>query len=161
GTTRDVTPLAVFNANNDRYAAVDGDGLVTAADVGETAVVARFERTFASASVVTLRADPQFVAAPLPRDNLIDPPVVPNLPNLNRMKLTPSPPATDEEFLRRVYLDLIGVQPRPDEVRAFLADKDPAKRAKVAEALFGRPEFVDHWSLKWGDLLQNSRTSVG
>jgi hypothetical protein len=157
GATRDVTPLAIFNANNDRYAAVDGDGVVTAADVGETAVIARFERTFASAAVVTLRADPHFVATPVPRDNLIDRHVV---EKLNRMKISPSPLATDEEFLRRVYLDLIGVQPRPDEVRAFLADRDPAKRLKVAEALFGRPEFVDHWSLKWGDLLQNSRTSV-
>ena len=56
-----------------------------------------------------------------------------------------------------MYLDLIGVQPKPDEVRAFLADTDPKKREKVVDALFERPEFVDHWSLKWGDLLQNSR----
>src|SRR5262249_7147833 len=63
-------------------------------------------------------------------------------------------------FLRRVYLDVIGLQPKPDEVRAFLTDKDPKKREKVVEELFERPEFVDQWSLKWGDLLQNSRNTA-
>src|SRR5207237_3370333 len=66
----------------------------------------------------------------------------------------------DEVFLRRIYLDLIGVQPKPDEIAAFVAHKDPKKREKLADALFARPEFVDHWSLKWGDLLQNSRNAA-
>src|SRR5205807_6310115 len=61
---------------------------------------------------------------------------------------------------RRVYLDLIGVQPKPDEIKAFLADKNPKKRDQVIDSLFERPEFVDQWSLKWGDLLQNSRNSA-
>jgi hypothetical protein len=157
GSTRDATRLSVFNANNDRYAEVDDEGLVTASEVGETVIVARFERTFAATSVVVLNPAPAFVASPVPQDNFIDKHVV---EKLNRMKMTPSALATDEEFLRRVYLDLIGMQPKPDEVRAFLADTDPKKREKVIDALFGRPEFVDHWSLKWGDLLQNSRNSV-
>jgi hypothetical protein len=59
-----------------------------------------------------------------------------------------------------VHLDLIGLQPTPDEVRKFLADKSANKREKVIDALFERPEFIDHWSLKWGDLLQNSRNVV-
>ena len=44
-------------------------------------------------------------------------------------------------------------------MKAFLADKNPKKRDAVIDLLFQRPEFVDHWSLKWGDLLQNSRTT--
>ncbi len=158
GTWRDVTRLAIFVANNDRYVKVDEEGLVTGLNSGETAVVARFERTFAATSVGVLTPDPNFIASPVPQDNLIDRHVV---EKLNRLKIAPSPLASDEEFLRRVYLDLIGVQPRPDEVLAFLADKDPKKREKVIDALFARPEFVDHWSLKWGDLLQNSRTNTG
>jgi hypothetical protein len=157
GQSRDVTRLGIFTANNDRFAQVDDEGLVTAGDVGETAVVARFERTFAATGVIMLNPSPGFVPTPVPMDNLIDRHVV---EKLNRLKITPSPLAGDEEFLRRVYLDLIGLQPRPDEVRAFLADKNPKKREKVVDALFERPEFVDHWSLKWGDLLQNSRNSV-
>jgi hypothetical protein len=156
GTSRDVTRLGVFAANSDRYAEVE-EGLVVAGEAGETAVVGRFERTFAAASVTVLRPVANFTPAPVPRDNLVDRHVV---EKLNRLKLSPSPLATDEEFLRRVHLDLIGVQPKPDEVRAFVADKDPKKREKAVDALFERPEFVDHWSLKWGDLLQNSRNSV-
>ena len=71
------------------------------------------------------RPTPSFAPTPVPQDNLIDRHVV---EKLNRLKITPSPLAGDEEFLRRVYLDLIGVQPKPDEMRAFLADKDPKKR---------------------------------
>jgi hypothetical protein len=157
GTTRDVTRLGIFAANNDRYVAVDDEGLVTASDSGETAVVARFERRFAAASVGVLKPVANFVATAVPQENLIDRHVV---EKLNRLKVTPSPLAGDEEFLRRVYLDLIGLQPKPDEVRAFLADTDAKKREKVVDALLARPEFVDHWSLKWGDLLQNSRNTV-
>jgi hypothetical protein len=157
GTSRDVTRLGIFTANNELHATVDDEGLVTAADSGETAVVARFERTFAATSVMVVHPDPKFVATPVPQGNFIDRHVV---DKLNRLKITPSPIAADEEFLRRVFLDLIGVQPKPDEVRAFLADKQADKRDKVIDALFERAEFVDHWSLKWGDLLQNSRNSV-
>jgi hypothetical protein len=157
GNRRDVTRLGVWTANSDRYAAVDDEGLVVAADAGETAVVARFERTFAATGILVLQPNARFVPAPVPQDNLIDTHVV---EKLNHLKITPSPLADDEEFLRRVYLDLIGVQPKPDEVRAFLADKGPKKRDTVIDALFERPEFIDHWSLKWGDLLQNSRNSA-
>ncbi len=157
GTRRDVTRLGTFTANNGQFASVDDEGLVVAGDAGETAIVGRFERTFAATSVLVLNPTANFVPTPVPSDNLIDRHVI---EKLNRLKITPSLLADDEEFLRRVYLDLIGVQPKPEEVRAFLADKDPRKRAAVVDALFTRPEFVDHWSLKWGDLLQNSRNSV-
>jgi hypothetical protein len=157
GTARDVTRLGIFNVNNELFAAVDDEGLVTAGDAGETAVVARFERTFAATSVMVLTPDPKFTLAAVPESNLIDRHVI---EKLNRLKIAPSPLASDEEFLRRAYLDLIGVQPKPDEVRTFLADKSPDKRDKTIDGLFDRPEFVDHWSLKWGDLLQNSRNSV-
>ena len=153
GTRRDVTRLAIFAANNKQYAEVDDDAVAIAGDAGETVIVARFERIFAAVSVTVLNPGPAFTAAPVP-DHPIDKHVI---EKLNRVKIAPSGSATDEEFLRRVYLDLIGLQPKPDEVRAYLADKDPAKRAKIVDALFERPEYVDHWSLKWGDLLQNSR----
>lgn len=157
GTTRDVTRLGILSANATQYADIEGDGVVVAGDPGETAVVGRFERTFAAASVIVLKGDPKFVATPVPQGNFIDKHVI---EKLNRLKIAPSAPASDEEFLRRVYLDLIGVQPKPDEIKAFLADKDALKRDKVIDALFERPEFVDQWSLKWGDLLQNSRNTA-
>jgi hypothetical protein len=157
GTIRDVTRLGVFSVNNTQFATVGDEALLVAGDSGETAIVGRFERTFAAASVTVLEPVPGFKPTPVPTDNPIDRHVI---EKLNRLRITPSPLAGDEEFLRRVYLDLIGVQPKPDEVRAFAADKDPKKREKAVDALFERPEFVDHWSLKWGDLLQNSRNVV-
>ena len=157
GTTRDVTRLGAFTVNNTQFAEVDEEGVITAQDAGETAIVGRFERTFAATGVLVLNPDPGFVPTPVPEGNLVDRPVV---EKLNRLKIAPSPLSADEVFLRRVFLDLIGTQPKPDETKAFLADGDPGKRDKVIEALFDRSEFVDHWSLKWGDLLQNSRTVV-
>ena len=158
GTKRDVTRLGIFAVNNDQFAKVDEDGMVTAAAAGETAIVGRFERMFAAANATVLDpgASAKFTPAPVPA-NLVDKPVI---EKLNRLKIAPSALCTDEEFLRRVYIDMIGVQPKPDEVRAFVKDADPKKREKVVETLFERPEFVDQWSLKWGDLLQNSRNSV-
>ena len=157
GTTRDVTRLGAFTVNNTQFAEVDDEGVVTAQDAGETAIVGRFERTFAATGVLVLNPSPDFVPTPVPEGDLVDRPVV---EKLNRLKIAPSPPAGDEEFLRRVYLDLIGTQPKPDEIKAFLADNDAGKRDRAIDALFDRPEFVDHWSLKWGDLLQNSRNVV-
>lgn len=157
GTKRAVTRLGILTANATQYADIEGEGIVVAGDPGETAIVARFERTFAATSVMVLKADPKFVATPVPPGNFIDKHVI---DKLNRLKITPSAQSSDEEFLRRVYLDLIGIQPKPDEIKAFLADKDAKKRDKVIDSLFERPEFVDQWSLKWGDLLQNSRNSA-
>src|SRR5262249_42393754 len=69
------------------------------------------------------------------------------------LRIPPSPLCTDAEFIRRVYLDAAGILPAPDEVRRFLQDADPDKRAKLIEALLDRPEFVDYWAYKWSDLL--------
>ena len=60
---------------------------------------------------------------------------------------------TDDEFIRRAFLDAAGILPTPDEVRRFVADPAQDKRAKLIDALLERPEFVDYWTYKWSDLL--------
>jgi len=157
GSERDVTQLAVYTVNTEGVATVDGTGLVTANELGETAVSARFERIFATASFIVLQPNPDFTPTPIPAGNPIDQFVV---EKLNDLKIRPSERCSDEVFLRRVMLDLIGIQPTPDEVRAFLANDSPNKREELIDSLFDRSEFVDQWSLKWGDLLQNSRTHL-
>ncbi len=157
GSRRDVTKWGIFTANNTQFAEVDEAGLVIAGDAGETAIVARFERTFAATSILVLPMNKDFSPTPVPEQHVVDKHVI---EKLNRLKITPSPNAGEEEFLRRVYLDLIGIQPRPEEIRAFTSSADPNKRLQTIDDLLLRPEFVDHWSLKWGDLLQNSRNSV-
>lgn len=157
GSERDVTRLGIYTANTERVAAVDDEGLVTTRELGETAVVARFERIFATANFIVLEPRPGFEPTPVPTDNLIDQHVV---AKLNDLKLKPSGTTDDAHFLRRVFVDLIGLQPKADELLAFLADPSPDKRVRAIDQLFRRSEFVDRWSLKWGDLLQNSRTNL-
>src|SRR5205085_2937712 len=142
GHVRDVTRLGIYTVNTERVASVDDASLVRARELGETAVSARFERIFATANFIVLKPNPNFKATPVPVDNLIDTHVV---AKLNDLKIRPSDLADDAVFLRRVYLDLIGVQPTADEVLAFLNDKAPNKRATVIDALFRRPEFIDQW----------------
>lgn len=63
--------------------------------------------------------------------------------------------STDEEFVRRITLDLTGKLPTPAEIRAFVASDKPNKRDELIDALVGSPAFVDKWTMWWGDLLEN------
>ena len=157
GSRRDVTRLSVFTVNTERIAAVTRDGLVQASMLGETAVSARFERTFATAEFLVLEPREDFEPTPVPTDNVVDRFVI---QKLNSMNVRPSALVDDAGFLRRVSIDMTGIQPEPDQLQAFLADKDPKKRTRLIEQLFRTEAFVDQWSLKWGDLLQNSRTKL-
>jgi len=73
---------------------------------------------------------------------------------LDEKGIPPSDRCTDEVFLRRVYLDLIGTLPTAEETRNFLKKKSPKKRSELIEELFERPEFADYWAMKWCDLLR-------
>lgn len=64
-------------------------------------------------------------------------------------------------FLRRVTLDVTGLLPTPEEVRAFLADKDPNKRAKKIDELLDRPGYAALWATKFMDILQLTGYSPG
>jgi len=156
GSVRDVSRTAIFNVNIERVAKVDDTGLVTVSSLGETAIVARYEGNFAVANLIVLPPDKGFQPTPVPEDNLVDRHVI---PKLNDLRIKPSEVTDDERFLRRLTVDLTGVQPTPEQVLAFVADQDPGKRDKMIAATMQKNEFVDWWSLKWGDLLQNSRNT--
>jgi hypothetical protein len=93
----------------------------------------------------------------LARNNFIDDKLIAKWKDLG---LEPSPLCADDEFFRRIHLDAIGTLPTPDEVRAFLADKSADKRARAIDKVLNRPEFVDFWALKWGDLLRINRNAM-
>lgn len=61
---------------------------------------------------------------------------------------------SDASFMRRAYLDVIGTLPTAEEVRRFLSNRSPDKRAKLIDDLLERPEFAEYWALKWCDLLR-------
>ena len=109
---------------------------------------------------VVLFRDPRanFQWPNLPEWNYIDRHV---FAKLKVLQIEPAPLSTDEEFIRRVYLDAVGRLPTPGEVRAFLADEDGKKRAKLIDALLELPEFADWWALKWSDRLGVNQRFVG
>ncbi len=73
---------------------------------------------------------------------------------LRQMGIQPARLCSDEVFVRRVYLDLIGTLPTAEEARQFLDDPNPRKREALIDQLFQREEFADYWAMKWGDLLR-------
>ena len=158
GREVDVTRHARFQCNNEAVALVSADGLVTAGDVpGEAAVMASFANEVSVFRLIVPRAER--VAFPkLPANNFIDPLVDAKLRKLN---VVPSGACDDAEFLRRVYLDVIGTLPTADEARKFLADKSPDRRAKLVDSLLERPEYADYWALKWADVLRVDRAVLG
>ncbi len=157
GATRDVTQLAIVESNTPDVATV-ADAAVTGARVGEATLLVRYQGNLNTVPVTVLNPKPGFVWKPLPQNNYIDRAID---AKLQRLKIQPSDPVDDAGFLRRASLDLTGQLPSPAEIRAFLADKSPQKRSKLIEKWVESSEFVDHWTLKWGDLLQNNRKYLG
>ena len=127
---------------------------LTIARPGETAIRVSFQ-TQVAVVIVTAPFDhpvrPELLAK---RNNFIDEHV---FAKLQRLGIEPSDLCSDSEFLRRAFLDTIGVLPTAEEVRAFLADRRPDKRTRLIDHLLSRPEFVDYWALQLGDLFQNRK----
>jgi hypothetical protein len=157
GGSRDVTPLAVIESNTPDTATV-ADATVKGARTGEATMLLRYQGTLATLPVTVLNPKPGFAWKALPQNNYIDRTID---AKLQRLKIQPSPPVDDAGFLRRVSLDLTGQLPTPAEVRTFAADTSKTKRSTLIDKLIASSAFVDHWTLKWGDLLQNSRKYLG
>ncbi len=156
GRVEDVTATARFDSLNDGVAAVTPGGLVTTKARGETHVMVRF----CGQATVFQVTSPYGKVEPYPQvavNNFIDDRL---LAKWKELGLTPSPLCADDEFFRRIHLDAIGTLPKPEDVKAFLADQSPDKRAKAIDKALDRPEFVDFWALKWGDLLRISRDQM-
>ncbi len=154
GTRKDVTRSALYKSSDEAVVNAEKEGRVRAGGFGQAHVIVTYHRRSAVARI----AVPQPLPSPLPSslseaqvNNQIDELV---LAKLKELGIPPSEPSTDQEFLRRVYLDVIGTLPTPQQVREFLADEDPQKRGKLIDGLLLGDEFADYWTLKWGDLLR-------
>ncbi len=151
GTVRDVTALASFSSSDEAVATVDENGLVVGQDRGEAAILVRFLEKIETAYMMFLKDVPGFQWNNPPEQNFVDKFV---FEKLRQLQILPSDLCSDEEFIRRAYLDVIGELPTVAEVDAFLANQDAQKRAKLVDVLLERPEYADFWALKWSDLLR-------
>lgn len=151
GSVRDVTSLAKLTTSNEDAATISREGLVEATARGDIAVLVRYEYALQSLRLTFLQNVPGFRWNNPPEANFVDRHV------FDRLKLFQIPASdlsSDTEFLRRAYLDAIGLLPTADEVRTFLADRSSDKRARLIDALTERPEFADFWAVKWADVLR-------
>ncbi len=151
GTDRDVTNLAFFSSNNESSAEIAQTGIVTAHARGEAFIMARFDTHTVGSHFIILPKGLQYEDPKTPELNYIDTLVH---DKLRKLRIIPSEVCTDEEFMRRVFIDITGTLPTVEEHQFFTADTDPLKREKLVDDLLQRKEFVDIWVMKWAEILQ-------
>ena len=151
GTNRDVTSLAVFGSNNAISSGVSPDGLVTANARGEAFIMARFATFTEDSQCIVIPKNLDYARPELAESNFIDSLVH---EKLHKLRILPSEICSDNIFLRRAYLDIIGKVPEPETYHAFTADSDPKKREKLVDTLLERKEFTELWVMKFAELLQ-------
>ncbi len=160
GTVRDVTSEAFIESSNTEIATTDRQGTVTAIRRGEANVMVRYEGSYAATTLVVMGNRTGFAWNSPPEFNYIDTLVY---EKLRQVKVQAADVCNDSDFIRRLYLDLTGLPPNLEQVRAFLADKRPQreKRDALVDQLVGSPEFIEYWTNKWADLLQVNRKFLG
>jgi hypothetical protein len=160
GTTRDVTRDAHFSVSNTDVAQVDALGHVKGLRRGEAAILVRYEGIYGTKLLTIMGDRSGYQWKDVTENNFIDTHVN---AKLRRMKALPSELCTDAEFIRRVSLDLTGLPPKADRVRAFLADttESRVKREKLIDELIGSPDYIKAWANKWADLLQCNSEQLG
>ena len=157
GRREDLTGEVLYVSNDPGVVSVSREGLVKAEKRGETQVMIRAAGHEVSAGFGVIS---ESIAdyPEVPRRNFIDGHVFAKLRQLN---ILPSELSSDEEFLRRVCLDLTGTLPPPNRVREFLADPDPDKRDKLVEILLDSPEYIDYWTFRFAELFRVSYENGG
>ncbi len=155
GTQRDVTSLSVFLSNNDATATVSADGQVTGTGPGTAFMLARFDQ-FTSGTAIVVRSglnypEPEFVPS-----NYIDELALARWRDLH---VLPSELCSDEAFVRRLYLDTVGLLPTLEQRDAFVNDPATEKREALIEQLTNSPDFLEMWTMKLAEMLQIRRAN--
>lgn len=119
---------------------------------GDAAERVRQAERFRNAVFATTVSAP-VQASSIPRRSYIDTAI---FDKLEKNGVRPARLSDDYEFVRRIYLDLTGRIPTPDQIRTFVADTTPNKRDALIDRLIWTPEFTDKWMVWLGDLMQNA-----
>ncbi len=157
GSTRDVSELAAFDTSNLGVVKVQPNGEVIREQPGESVVTVRYldRQVPVRFAFLADRSKPDLSG--FPATHPIDAKV---RANFETLRIAPAPLSSDSVFLRRVYLDTLGIIPTSQEAAAFLADGFPGKRTRLVDSVLARPEFALYWAQKWSDLLRNEEKSL-
>lgn len=160
GSVRDVTQEAFIESGNIEAVEAAPGGLLTLLRRAESPVLVRYDGSYTATTLTVMGDRTGFVWNNAPTNNYVDELVY---KKLQRVKILPSELCTDEEFVRRVYLDLTGLPPTADQVRAFLATtgEPRARRDALVDQLIGSTSFIEFWTNKWADMLQVNRKFLG
>ena len=154
GSKRDITDIAIYEANQEDMAEVDENGRVEFADkTGTTSIMVRFqEHVTVFRATIPLGAEVETLP---PAKNFIDEEI---FSKLSMLGLPPSSLADDATFLRRVSVDIAGRLPTAEETEQFLSSNNPDKRARKVDDLLDSPDYAAYFAQKWAGILRNKRT---
>ena len=151
GSTEDLTRKVQYSANDESVLDVSPNGEISAKRAGETAIMIRTLGKAVAARIAVIETPPMKDYPEVARNNFIDDLI---FAKLKRVNIVPSPLSSDHEFVRRVYLDTIGLLPTLDESARFIESNDSQKRSKLIDELMERPEFAEVWATRFSDLLR-------
>ncbi|GAA5494586.1 hypothetical protein Rhal01_00748 [Rubritalea halochordaticola] len=153
GTDRDVTELSTFTTSNDNSLSIVPKtyAQVESKKRGEAFIMARFHTFTEGSQGIVIPAEDHYSAPAIGAYNYIDEHIH---RKLGKLHITPSDVCSDEVFVRRVYLDILGKLPTPEQRTSFLANQATDKRSALVDHLLEQPEFTDIWVMKWAELLQ-------
>jgi hypothetical protein len=155
GSAEDVTRWVQFQSNDSEVAGVEPGGRVqTRSLAGQAAIMARYQGQVAVFRATVPLSPPDGPSAEPVPGSPVDAAVS---RQWRALGIDPSPLCGDAVFLRRASLDITGTLPTAEQTRLFLADPDPAKRAKLVDRLLDSPEYASYFAVKWADLLRNKR----
>lgn len=157
GSQESVLHKATFDSGSPGVAEVGQDGTVTAKGAGESAIMVRYLGKVGVSRVLIPYGESVGLEVFSVRNRIDDL----WLEKWSKLGLSPARICSDTDFFRRIHLDTLGTLPTAEEVRAFVVDTSLDKRDKAIDAVLQRPEYVDFWAYKWGDLLRNNRNQLG
>lgn len=158
GTVEDVTELCRFSTNDEAIADVNETGTISPGTKGDTHVVVYYDNAVVPVSVLS----------PISRDfgkrytaSRPSHPVDQKIhEKLSKLGIEPSELCTDSEFVRRLYLDMTGTLPSPEQVVSFLDDADANKRDRLIDELLSTPEYAAWWATRFSDWTGNSEVQM-
>lgn len=152
GTDRDVSTLSSYTSSNDNSVSIDESlGVASSKAQGEAFLMARFHTFTEGSMAIVIPEGLKYTRPKLAEFNYIDKHVH---EKLHKLRIVPSEICSDEVFIRRVYLDIVGLLPTEEELKSFVGSTNPKKREALVDQLLERKDFTELWVMKWAELLQ-------